>query len=389
MTLNLTVSTAEQTTASPDRENRDSESLLQFSVWGSSESTKAMREWKSLEERIGSVALSCSWFWTQTWLDHYGDLIPHRFVAGLRNGQVHGICLVTEGRWEKNGPLRIKTLHLGTSGEPDEDSVCVEYNQVLVDDDCRHEFIHGVLKSVSEDPHWEEFRLDGFLESDAASFLDQGNWVQPFPSKSHYCDLKSIRESSGDVFSLWKPATRKRFRHKLKAFGPVEFEWADTIEQAQSILSDLMILHQTRWNAVGIPGAYASERFVHFQRNLIRRGLSENKVALVRLRQDGQLVACQLMLIDRNRALSYQGGWSPYKSKLSPGIIVYLYCLKEFLQRGFDAYDFLKGDNLTKQRLATSSNTLLWAKIRRPRLKFRIVDALRTLQHSFKNSGIS
>ena len=73
--------------------------------------------WQELEART-SVPLTCSWKWTETWLDHYGDLVPHRFAVGERSGTRVGIVLVTRGAGERRAWLPVRTLHLGTAGEP-------------------------------------------------------------------------------------------------------------------------------------------------------------------------------------------------------------------------------------------------------------------------------
>ena len=94
-----------------------------------------LSEWRQLENRIGDRGLSCSADWTEVWLSVYGDLVPHRFLMAIdgQDGRLVGICLVTEGIEQKDGPLPIRTLHIGTAGEPDADSVCVEYNRLLVE----------------------------------------------------------------------------------------------------------------------------------------------------------------------------------------------------------------------------------------------------------------
>jgi hypothetical protein len=87
--------------------------------------------WQEVERRVGTGGLTSSWAWTETWLRHYGDLVPHRFVVADR-GAPCAIALVTEGVGRFRGPFPIRTVHLGTAGEPDGETVRVEYNRLLV-----------------------------------------------------------------------------------------------------------------------------------------------------------------------------------------------------------------------------------------------------------------
>src|SRR3954451_16011894 len=109
----------------------------------SSGAGSAERTWRVLEPRVAAGGLTSSWAWTSTWLEHYGDLVPHRFAVGETAGGTCGIVLVTRGarhRWP-----RLRTVHLGTAGEPRGDSVFVEYNRILVEQDRRKGFAAALL----------------------------------------------------------------------------------------------------------------------------------------------------------------------------------------------------------------------------------------------------
>src|SRR5689334_11884198 len=73
--------------------------------------------WRELEAAHGA-GVADGWDWVQTWLDHYGDLIPHRFAIGRRGGKARGITLLAHGVDQYRGPIPVRTIHLGTAGEP-------------------------------------------------------------------------------------------------------------------------------------------------------------------------------------------------------------------------------------------------------------------------------
>ena len=357
---------------------------LSVELHSAADRSTVLGEWKKLDGKINDGSLANSWIWTKTWLEHYGDLVPHRFVVGRRDGQACGLCLLTEGVGQRNGPFSVKTRHIGTAGEPDLDSVCVEYNCLLVESDCRTEFVRGLQKLIHTESSWEEFRLDGFAPDDADTFLENDEEFQIRQVTNHYFDLQSVRETGDEIISRLGYSTRKNIRKNLKAYGSLRTQWAETPDQAESIFADLVRLHQERWQAAGQPGVYASPRFLNFHRALNRQLVPTGQVGLFRVTCDEDIVGCVQLLIDRNRALCYQGGSAPYTGKLSPGVVVDFLCMQECLSRGLDAYDFLGGDTDHKRKLSTDSHQLCWCTQRRPRLKYALLERLRKAKWALK-----
>src|SRR4051812_24571765 len=84
----------------------------------------AAKTWRALEASI-EVGVADSWDWIETWLDHYGDMSRHRFAIGHGPDGPCGIALLVEGVDQRRGPLPVRTLHIGTAGEPDAETVRV------------------------------------------------------------------------------------------------------------------------------------------------------------------------------------------------------------------------------------------------------------------------
>ncbi len=264
-------------------ETARSDNPLSVQLVPSSSSATLLADWADLEQRIGSQALACSAAWTRTWLANYADLVPHHFVVARVNDQLVGVCLLTEGVGQFDGPFRLRTLHVGTAGEPDADSSCIEYNQILVEPRFRKAFVEKLLELVDRLPGWEEFRLDGFSTEDAGPLLSARTDWNVRRVECNYFDLQLAHDARTDALAQFGYATRKNLRKNLKALGNVTTEWAETPEEARSILADLVRLHQQRWNAAGYPGVYASPRFTKFHEQLIDALLPTGQLALFRV----------------------------------------------------------------------------------------------------------
>ncbi len=229
---------------------------LTLDFQSASEVISVMKMWKQLEEKIQDVPLMCSYDWTKKWLESYSESVPHRFLVGKLNSEVVGICLLTDGVDRKEGLFPVRSLHIGTAGEKDSESVCVEYNDILVLPKYRTEFINGILEKIFEKLDWDEFCLDGFSEESIREFLNDSTHFQIREVPSYYFDYSKAGEE--EAISQFGYSTRKNLRKNFKKYGEIKTEWAETVEEAESIYADLIRLHQDRWTASGETGSYAS-----------------------------------------------------------------------------------------------------------------------------------
>lgn len=355
---------------------------LDVVVMSESSRTDAMRIWNSLESQIGSGRLMSSAIWTETWLNHFGKEIPHQFLVANRNGEPRGICLLTRGVGQRNGPVRTHTLHVGTSGEPEADSVCVEYNTLLVHNEDRLPFQKALWKHIESNDTWDEFRLDGFEEHDVLEWIQSDPRWSFVTKPARYFDLTLIRDNGCNVLNTLGTQTRSAVRKSLRLSGNHVCEWAETTAQAESIFHELIELHQARWQSAGHPGCYSSRRFKEFHFELLNRLVPLGLMGLFRVRNEAGTIGCDQVFIDNNRACLYQGGRIlPADHRISTGVIVDYLLIEECRRRRLDAVDFLAGDSPHKRRLSTDGNPLVWAVIRRPRLKHQVIDGLRSIKN--------
>jgi CelD/BcsL family acetyltransferase involved in cellulose biosynthesis len=185
--------------------------------------------------------------------------------------------------------------------------------------------------------------------------------------------------SQVDVLSTLRPATRRKIRQSLRAFGPLEVEWAETPEHALDIFNELLLLHQARWNASGQPGAFASRRRAAFHREIIPRLLPRRSVILFRVRTPKRTLACLYHFIEQERVLFYQSGAAVFDdNRLRPGFVAHALCMQACAERGLIEYDFLAGHSPYKEEFATLHRELIWATMRRRRLPVIVTQSIRS-----------
>jgi CelD/BcsL family acetyltransferase involved in cellulose biosynthesis len=351
----------------------------------------AAATWQRLEALHGA-GVAESWDWVGTWLDHFGDLVPHRFAVGSRGGVARGIALLTHGVDQYRGPIPVRTIHLGTAGEPDLDTVRVEYNRVLVAPADRTAFAAALLAAIrAGGGRYDEMSLNGFAPEDAAPILAAEPRFRLSRRVSHVTDLRAIRENGGSVLAALRGSTaykiRRSRRHLEQAHGPLRLEWAETLDQAEDILAELIGLHVTRWERAGQPAKFASTRFRGFHRDLVRRLFPRGGVLLARVTAGDLTVGCDYSLIEHGRVLAYNWGLRRFDDTLiSPGLVTGAMVMQEALERGLDEYDWLAGDVLYKRQLSTTTRELIWGALPHgPR--GHLIEQLMRARHSARQLG--
>ena len=322
--------------------------------------------WQEVESRVGTVGLSCSWAWTETWLRHYGDLIPHRFVLGESDGHC-AIALLTAGLGKRRGPFPIRTLHLGTAGEPDAETVRVQHNRVLVSGQDRRQFLLGIVELADKiDLRWDEFRLDGFAGDEIAPLLEVPA-IAVERQRCYIADLDAIRTAGETVLGALRSEAAKKIRRSIRrleeAHGPIRVDWAQNLDDARAIFEEMRSLHQARWEGIGEPGKFGDRRFDGFHRELIDRLFDAGGILLARVSAGGLTLGCDYSLIDGQRILGYQWGIAQLEdTRLSPGLVTGVAVMQAALERGYGQYDWLSGDVLYKKQLSTTEGELIWAR---------------------------
>lgn len=344
--------------------------------------TEALFLWRKLELQLGNRRLMCSSLWTEIWLNHFGQLIPHQFAVGMRNGVVCGIALLTQGVRQCAGPIPLATWHIGTAGEPEADSVCVEYNALLAGPDDQCDFAAALFDWAREQTNCDEFRLDGFEGQSIQALLQHCLMARVERKISYYFDLRPCRVNGEDPLARLGTHTRANIRRTLREFGDVRTEWAETPARAEQLFAELVKLHQARWTSAGKPGAYASRLFHDFHLELLCRGVPLGLTTIVGLSSGNRLIGCSHLLIDNHRGLFYQCGWAPGGGRTSTGLALDYLCIDECLRRGYDEIDFLAGNTEHKRRLSTNQAELVWAVWRRSSLKNAAIGTMRRLKRS-------
>jgi hypothetical protein len=269
---------------------------------------------------------------------------------------------------------------LNCTGVGDYDEVCIEYNSWLAADATL------TLREVVDllPGGWDELVLPA-LDAAAPPGDRLAQDLGPFRLREEgrtpcsVVDLARVR-AEGDYLKLLSGNVRSQLRRAARLYaerGPLRLEVPAALDEALEVFADLLRLHGETWRARGGRGAFIP--FVRaFHERLIRRRFDSGEIQLLRLRAGGDTVGCLYNFVWDGVVSFYQSGIRYQEDgRLKPGMLCHVEAVRHNAAAGHRLYDFLAGDSQYKQSLATGSRHLVWARIQRPLLRFRLEDALR------------
>jgi CelD/BcsL family acetyltransferase involved in cellulose biosynthesis len=356
--------------------------------------TEPATNWPSIASRWQQLAESCagsiflSPLWIETWLETFGDVVQASLVTFRAAGQDVGVCMVVQTPASLARPLR--RLSLNASGEPAEDTLYVELNDVL----CRPGWQTETARALGAyviGQSWDECKLDGFcpgpvydeLKREFAGLEIEENW-----QASYYVNIAALRTAGISYAQALGPGREKYLQRKLRyhaQLGELRVEAAATSEQAGLMLDELAVLNLRRFRKLGRSSIWNSKRFWAFHRSFIRRGFAAGNVQLLRVTAGQELVGLLFNLVHNNKVYFYQCGYNyTADRRLSPGVVTLALAVEYSREAGFDEFDFLAGDSAYKEWMSTGCRRLTWTSFRRASARVWIYNRLRALKHKVR-----
>ncbi len=329
-------------------------------------------DWSALQERAAGAPFT-SWHWVSTWLDLLPEAIRPTVFRATDDTGLLALGLVVERR--QRGPGRLvwrRSLHMQGTGDVDMDEITVEYTGLLARRGGESAAYASFLACLADGPRdWRRLRIPATAD---AAVIDavipatlQASSVSRQPS--YFVDLAGLRMRGTPYAATLPRKTRGnlgRIRRAYERHGTLRVEVATDPAQALDWLHRLRELHQRRWTARSGAGAFSSRFFDAFHQRLVARGAASGFTRITRI-SAGELVVGYLYNLEWRGTLYFYNAGLDYgllDRYDNPGTVSLLALIEAGIGQGYDAIDFLAGNQDYKRRLATSSRTLHWIDIR-------------------------
>jgi CelD/BcsL family acetyltransferase involved in cellulose biosynthesis len=330
-------------------------------------------EWAALEAHADGSPFH-SWAWVSTWLRQLPPgVVPRVFRAEDADGLLAlAVAVEKPERW----PVRLfgrGSLLLQETGVPALDEVSIEYTGLLARRGAEPAAYRALFGALERDwDRWRRFRLTATADAAriGASLPDRLRAYSVYRAPAYYVDLAGLRaRGMSHAAALGRNARHNlgQTRRAYEAHGPLRVEMAADDATAAAWLDALRVLHQRRWQARGKQGAFSSRFFDAFHRELVQRHRNSGFVQLARVSAGEVPVAYLYTLHWRGTLYFYNCGlnYGAVPRYDSPGALGLSMFIQHALEQGYEAFDFLAGDQDYKRRLATGQRTLEWIDVRR------------------------
>lgn len=342
-----------------------------------------------------------SWAWASNWWRHYGD-DPCRadrktalFTLGVLD---QADSLVGLAPWyAENSVAEGRVLRFLGTGE-----VCSDHLSVLCEPGREDlvaaalaDWLSGARAGDNGRPHgrdsnrWDLLELTGVDAEDAvvrqlAEQLEaRGNAV--YRRAGPNCWRIELPTSWEAYLARLSKNHRKQIRRitrRMLATGRVRVHSVECLEDLPRAREVLIDLHRRRRVSLGEPGCFASSRFTAFHRDVMPDLLRSGQLRLDWLELDGEPVAAEYQLTGNGVVYAYQAGMNPDALEHSPGRMSHVAMLRQSIEQGDRALDFLRGDEPYKAH---------WRAEPRASLEIRVVPARAAarLRYGLRRAGAS
>ena len=309
------------------------------------------------------------------------------------SGQLHEpvIVLATDHAGELHGALPLYRRNGGrTLGIMSDGSACGDFLGPLCSAPDRLETARSIgsyVGKIASSPvdGWDRLDFDGGVEGDETfvAFIEglRAAGCTTHVSSRMQCWRRTKEATWDDHLRRHGKTQRRRMRKWLKKIdGPEGITRcvADTTQQFESLVNDVIDLHQKRWIAVGEPGSFADPQFRQFAIEMMLEFHAQDRAIVNAIAIDGKTIAGELILIGENRVgYTYSAGYDIDHADLEPGRIVAIDTIHHMYhdEPRFDAVDFMRGDEPYKKRFASQSARLYHLQAFAPEMPAKIRSA--------------
>lgn len=353
--------------------------------------------WNPLLEQSLSDTVALTHEWLLTWWDIFGEG-RELYVLLIRDtSDVIGIAPLIKRRILRLG-LPYKRLEFLATGEAEADEICSNYLDFIFLCGREEEILQAIFDFLKTTNDWDELLLKELpASSTTVPLLEKLGAAHQLKCETQP-DGESVYLPMPDnwdsLLASFDKRDRSYCRRDLERSRQPDctLEICDAPENFSQNFDALVQLHQNLWIPRGEPGAFASEKFTHFHRDLIAKLLSLKQAQIFILRFEDKPLAAIYVFFYNRIAFFYQSGYAPGGPFHSPGTLVRNFAMQHAITEGVREWDFLKAEPSSyKYRWSKLTHSFVQMRLAKPNFKesvftvlCRIVDRLRPIKRALK-----
>ena len=334
-------------------------------------------DWGLLSERTATGVFQI-YEWSRTWWDHFGAYGELQIFALYDGKTLVGIAPLFLERTDIAGMISYARLRMiGSEISTTKEGPLLgfksysDYLQFLIDDDYLESFFEHLSYFLTNEVYFDELLIEEIPEK--SSTLNISNY--DFSSNGYELSVNdasrsynvSPEDSWKDYLSRLSSKERNNVRRRLKDIEVGEknlfrVEEFGLIGDIENVLHRFIELHQKQWNSRGLPGSFAEFSMHRFFMDVSQKLYKNGQLKIKTIQPVGKYGLEHCLGIDINlvyknhmygqhRAMDIESSY--FKS--SPGKTLLIDTIKDAVQAR-KTFDFLRGEEKYKERLATKMN---------------------------------
>ncbi len=326
-------------------------------------------EWRNLTYKADQL-LCMSFTWVSCWWKHFGRH-PNRslyLVTIYDDSRLVAIFPFFKGSTVVGKFIIQDRLQLlGSGGSPNEqlgfndDYGISDFLDLIVDpeynDAIAKVFVSQLDGAVFQGNQitFHQVRDDSFIMKHVYPLLKRTK-RKMHSEISDICYSVNLHQSKNfvDFVKLSKSNARRRFRQTLRSKGTEDgytIEAPDNKDDVNLMVSNLISLHQHRWNKLGYPGAFHDTRFKSFFEELCNTAYDEDRLWIKQAVDECGVSAVRMLIKFNDRYFDYMSGYDEgsISSRYRPGIGLLLDVVQDAFKQNTKHIELMRGDEGYKQ----------------------------------------
>jgi CelD/BcsL family acetyltransferase involved in cellulose biosynthesis len=309
--------------------------------------------WEEILQGTEALTIFSTLEWLGAWWKAFAkdkELVAPVFLNS--DNEVVGVVPLYVDLVETALPFPVRRLRFVGDGSEDSDNL-----DLIIRKGYAKPCIQALLSWLRSNSQWDICELNTLpLDSSAlqtlAAELENRKWVlRRLERPRSTISLPNTWESYLKQTISKKEKTKiGYYTNRLQKHFEVSITKCENAQELAAGLTALFELHQKRWQSRGGPGTFASaqrrELYDEMAASFLARGWLEFWI----LRVNGKPVAAQYGFRYRNAVYSLQEGFDPAYSPDRVGYVLRAHVLKTLIGQGVRKYDFLGGEDPSKDR---------------------------------------
>jgi len=315
-------------------------------------------DWNTLLSKSQANNLFLTWDWLYTWWKYFGENKELKILL-LKDDKLRSIVPFYAS---KN-----KMKFLGSFGAGS------DYLDFIIQKGSENKVISKIYDYFKNNTGWETITLTGI-----PSELKNSELIQRYYKDSCYviakdysiCPYSPLPDNYDNFLKSLSSNMRSNIKKKRNKFEQLNGKFIVVNEKKElaKAINEFINLNLNRMDMKDIYSPFNNENFLKFHKDIMASFFDKGWLRLCFLKINNKHIAGIYIIKYDKKYYYYQSGFDPEWKKLSPGLILFSYCMENAISEGITEFDFLQGTEDYKFRWTDNTKKNLQIKIYRKKI---------------------